>query len=774
MSWLWAAYGRCAAGRHAPQPARGERWDRHGTCSRGAAGESVWFAAKLWKDETEMIAETMDVDWAAFLADCDLDWAAGVGTRWGESAFIADGQTGASIYGMADDPDVLRWELGRTDVAAHFRLPPDWCDPRLPIGNVVLRACGPVTGSSMRLRLWDAEATGEIRTATGVLRWRSLVERETGVLVVQLDERDVGETAEIGFEPEWSVSAMAVSRGVDFEALPEGQRPPRPYREDAGDVAVVVQPLTVHGAHASAWCVESAGPGCRVLYLAVRPRYRPEGSREQDCRDARADAVSAVRAARAEGVETLLARHRRWWHDYLSQAWVSLPQDPTWEKFYWIQIYKFGCASRADVPIITDNLGPWYTACQWAGTWWNLNVQLSYYPAFSANRLDVGRSLVTAMDHYFETGSMRVPGNPEAITMDRTSSYDGCGGETYEIGNLTWCLHNYWRFWKYSQDEAVGRQLARLLKADVNYYLDVLIERDGRLHVPTSASPEYPGGPWEDTGYSLQLLRWALGTLLDFDTRFGLQDPLVPRWRDTLQRLADVPVGPQGLMVAAGQAFEVSHRHYSHLLAFYPLHTLTPEDGPETEALLRRSLEHWCSMKEAWCAYSASGATAMYAVLGEGDRAREQLDWFLAQPNIQPNTMYIEPGGAVIETPLSSVESVNYMLLQSWGGVIRVFPAMPSRWEDARFVDLRAEGAFLVTAEWCKGQTVWVRVRSLAGEPCCIETEQAAFRVDGARDFQVGKAAGPRGRIRFTIDLQAGQTVDLVRLEEYTRKDEHA
>ena len=40
---------------------------------------------------------------------------------------------------------------------------------------------------------------------------------------------------------------------------------------------------------------------------------------------------------------------------------------------------------------------------------------------------------------------------------------------------------------------------------------------------------------------------------------------------------------------------------------------------------------------------------------------------------------------------MSAVACVNEMLLQSWGGRIRVFPACPDHWRDVRFDRLLAE-----------------------------------------------------------------------------------
>src|SRR5439155_1375546 len=72
----------------------------------------------------------------------------------------------------------------------------------------------------------------------------------------------------------------------------------------------------------------------------------------------------------------------------------------------------------------------------------------------------------------------------------------------------------------------------------------------------------------------------------------------------------------------------------------------------------------------------------------------------------------------VIETPLSAAASIQELFLQDWGGALRVFPAVPGQWSEAAFDRLRADGAFLVSAVRRNGRTSWVRIESLAGEPC--------------------------------------------------------
>jgi hypothetical protein len=91
------------------------------------------------------------------------------------------------------------------------------------------------------------------------------------------------------------------------------------------------------------------------------------------------------------------------------------------------------------------------------------------------------------------------------------------------------------------------------------------------------------------------------------------------------------------------------------------------------------------------------------------------------------------------------------MLLQSWGGVLRVFPAVPAHWRDVVVHQLRGEGAFLVSACREGGQTRWVRVRSLAGEPCRVKTDMTGeVTVTG-----VPSSRRPDGS--FTLEMRAGQ-----------------
>ncbi|HET8654158.1 MAG TPA: hypothetical protein VFL93_01395, partial [Longimicrobiaceae bacterium] len=212
-------------------------------------------------------------------------------------------------------------------------------------------------------------------------------------------------------------------------------------------------------------------------------------------------------------------------------------------------------------------------------------------------------------------------------------------------------------------------------------------------------------------------------------------------------------------MVGRDHPWSISHRHYSHLLGVFPLALINPE-VPGDSPLIQTSLQTWERDPSAFRGYSFTGAASMYAMLGEGDSAVVRLHRFLDFPKYnEPNTFYAE-AGPVIETPLSAATSVQDLMLQSWGGALRVFPAIPDAWREADFDQLRGQGAFLVSAVRHGGRTAWVKVRSLAGEPCHLVVRDWSRAV-------VRSHTGPVPTVRaegdghFSIDLAKGASVVL-------------
>jgi len=192
-------------------------------------------------------------------------------------------------------------------------------------------------------------------------------------------------------------------------------------------------------------------------------------------------------------------------------------------------------------------------------------------------------------------------------------------------------------------------------------------------------------------------------------------------------------------------------------LQFFPLHIVS-EDNEAERKVIEQSMKTWMSMPEYLQGYSYTGSAAMLATLGDGNYAYKRLSGL--KDFLNPNTLYTEGGGPVIETPLSANESIHYMLMQCHGSKINIFPAMPDEWKDAEFYGLLAEGGFEVSARYTDGETEFVYIKSIAGEPLIIKPNfKTQFVIESDQEMKYDTLDS--GCYRF--ELNAGKDMLLVK-----------
>ncbi|MET7711950.1 glycoside hydrolase family 95-like protein [Streptomyces sp. NPDC005407] len=697
--------------------------------------------------------------WRTVLDDADLVWQK-MPKTWYEGPYLGNGCLGSGIYAEPGGRNAVRFNVQHSEVQDHrpqfgslFGL------ARLPIGHFTLEPVGTITGLDWRLRLRDAELTGTITTTAGTLRLRAFVHTTTSVLAVEITPSEGEKDFRWVFHP-----ADAISPRAAFRPLPDGYtgNPPAVV-ERHGELTAAVQPLLAGGQHVTAWR-ERTQDQKRTLYVSVAHSFPKTTARDR--------ALRTVRGASSVPYDVLALPHRTWWERFYRKSFLSLP-DARLQRFYWIQLYKTAAAARRDAPVMAT-CGPWLESTPWPNTWWNLNVQLEYWLIHGSNHLEldaVSRALGEFRDQL--TAEVAAPYRGDSAGIPRTTDtrlvnggatpngngygvgIPGQNPPTPEVGNLTWALHNVWLTYRHTMDRSLLRDLLfPLLRKAVNYYLHFLDPGpDGKLHLPPTFSPEY-GVDAPDCNYDLMLLRWGCRTLIDSAAELGISDPLEPRWQEVLTRLVPYPVDANGYMIGAGVPFAKSHRHYSHLLAVYPLYEITGRT-PQERALIEKSLSHWVSFEGALQGYTFTGAASMSALLGKGEDALKYLGELMTR-FIQANTMYKE-SGPVIETPLSAAQSLHDMVCQSWGGVIRVFPALPAAWRELVVHDFRTQGAFLLSAVREAGRTRWIRITSEAGAPCVVR-----HGIEGEIEVRDGRD-GRGGRLRWE---EAGDGTIRIRLRK--------
>ena len=674
----------------------------------------------------------LKVDWPRFLAAQDLT-SNRMPTRWTEGPFMGNGMLGTLMF--QDGDQSVRWQVGRSDYFDHrlatgkFTTGFSLVDSsRLPIGYFTLNTVGKITGGSFRLDLWNAEATGTIQTDKGHIQWRTLVHSDRMLIYVEIKPSQGEKGAAWQWHPEAAYSTrvkeLLTFKDAKYDLLPDlyVSNPP-PELGRTASIDICVQPLLAGGQTTTAWKEIRDPTHVRRLYISVEHTFPETNSTEK--------ASNAVQDATALSREELQQTHRDWWHRFYPKSFLSL-SSPRYEQFYWLQIYKLASATRSG-RALADCTGPWLQPTTWPGCWWNLNIQMTYSPTLVANHPELSAILMETLDKYSQNLVRNVP-EPyryDSAVIEGSTAPDllrplrDPRNHDTTIGNLTWALHNCYMHYRHTMDDQMLRQqLFPLLKRAINFYFHYLSKgEDGKLHLIKTYSPEYASA--EDCNYDLALLRWGCQTLLEICTELNLHDPLDSKWREVLSRLADYPTDENGYMIGQGVPYDRSHRHWSHLLMIYPLY-LVNIDQSETRELMKKSVAHWFSLQEQWAGFSYPAASSIAASLGDGNRALKHLDGLMrpgGAGRLQPNTMYYENGGPIIETPLGGARAIQDMLIQSWGNAIRVFPAVPDAWPDVEFHHFSAEGAFLVSAKREKGQTRWIRIQSLAGKPCRLLTD---------------------------------------------------
>ncbi|MFP5039837.1 glycosyl hydrolase family 95 catalytic domain-containing protein [Parasediminibacterium sp. JCM 36343] len=676
----------------------------------------------------------LKVDWPNFLAQQDMVWAR-MPADYYEGPFVGNGLLGAILFKDSKKENTLCLEIGRTDVYDHrsAAIKSTNAFGRLPIGQLLLSPLGTIKAVSFRTNLWDAEVSGTLTTTQGTITLRCFVPSEEEFIVLDIKATG-GETGNCcSFRPEQGNHPRpTVQPNRDKGAY----LPNPPYTTSVTNgTEVTTQPLLEGDDYATAWLNRTNADGSHTAFITVANRW---AVRLLPANGSAADAVATVQAALQKDMGLVEKAHRNWWHNYYPASFVSLP-DARLESFYWIQLYKLASATRGNRPVV-DLMGPWFKPSVWAAYWTNLNIQLAYYTLGTTNHLDIADALYQLIEKNTDQLIKNVPpefrndcaalGNPVGYGVLNAPVGLSTNNKTpMRLIALPWLMQLFYTHNQLSMDdERLRNTIYPLMKKTFTIYTRIMqLGDDGKYHIPYTYSDEY--GNANETSLNIALAKWGYKTLIECANRLKVDQQNVIEWRNILSKMADYPTDSTGIMIGKDVPFAKPHRHYSHLFGIFPLYELNIEQQPESLPLMQQSIEHFTSIDGDNCMFKFNGASSLWAAIGNGDSALKWLNRSLVVlnprtgPTVTPNTLYSENGWPTFESPIASSRSELDMLLQSWGGKIRVFPSFPAAWKDASFYNLRVEGAFLVSAVKKGGITKFISIKSLKGEPCTIKCD---------------------------------------------------
>ncbi|MCP3893062.1 MAG: hypothetical protein GY706_00305 [Bacteroides sp.] len=496
-------------------------------------------------------------------------------------------------------------------------------------------------------------------------------------------------------------------------------------------------------------------------------------------------AADEVQEAMKRGLKNDYHAHTDYWNHYWAQSSILLP-DSILQKQYENEMYKFASATRENSSPIS--LQAVWTADNgklppWKGDYHHdLNTQLSYWPTYIGNHLTEGMGYLNTLwnqrdtykrytRQYFETDGMNVPG---------VASLNGepMGGWIQYAMSQTvgaWLAQHFYLHWKYSADRTFLKERAYPFLKEVAVYMEQnsIVDVKGVRKLEFSSSPEIFDNSLQAwfqtmTNYDLSLMHFLFQATSELAAELNLKEESA-HWDSIKRQLPDLNVDKEGsLTFAEGYPYHASHRHFSHAMAIHPLGLIDWSDGEESQRIIRATLKKLEDYgPDYWTGYSYSWFANMKARAFDGEGAAEALRTF-AQCFCLKNTFHVngDQSGTgkskftyrpfTLEGNFAFASGVQEMLLQSHTGVIHVFPAIPRSWKNVSFENLRAMGAFLISAEKRDGKLVRLRILSEKGG-----TLKIALPQDVLEKVKLHPNYVVEGH-QLLIETTPGQTIDLM------------
>jgi alpha-L-fucosidase 2 len=479
--------------------------------------------------------------------------------------------------------------------------------------------------------------------------------------------------------------------------------------------------------------------------------------------DKQPEANALINEYETQFFEEAFSSHSDWWNKYWEKSGIKLP-DPLLERQWYLEMYKFGAVARDNTPPIS--LQAVWTADNgrippWKGDFHHdLNTQLSYWPAYSGNHLELEMGFINWLWKYRETfkkytsefygtNGLNVPG----VT---TLTGEPMGGWIqYSFGPTVsaWLGHHFYFHWRYTMDRKFLEGKAYPWIRDVAVYFDELSVKgkDGKRKLPLSSSPEIFDNSreaWFDeiTNYDLALIRWTYTKAAELAEELGLKEESL-KWVQSLSEWPDFAIDEkEGLMFSASVPYFESHRHFSHLMAIHPLGLLDMSQGETTGQVISNTIENLDAKgPKYWTGYSYSWQGNLKARALDGDGAAKALKIF-AEAFCLPNSFHVNGDQSgkgyssmtyrpfTLEGNFAFASGINEMLIQSHTGIIKLFPAIPEYWKDIEFNNLRTEGAFLISSELKDGKVIRIEINPEKGGIFNLHNPfpDGNFRVEGA------------------------------------------
>lgn len=361
----------------------------------------------------------------------------------------------------------------------------------------------------------------------------------------------------------------------------------------------------------------------------------------------------------------------------------------------------------------------------------NYNFQEGYWGDYAANHIELGDAYFTGMAHLLQMGRIiahryyacrgafvQLSGYPIQATDDVLGAVP-MGRMAYMTG---WAAEQYWTRYAMTGDRDWLRRVGYpALRDCALFYADFMKKGpDGLYHIfPSNQGEDGFSGKASDVTDRAQVMRYAricLRMAIAANGDLHLDDGLRRLWQERLANLAGdegrPPVGPERTL-----SDRIADWNEPEFGGGRPVRELNDEGRP------------WpppdSSIYRSYAAQYTIGAIARMRTNGlDGGNAYRGLRQIITQwqhPNGLVWAMSASDYGSLgaWTEGLGTAAVIQEMMLESNGGLIRIFPHWPVGLA-GRFVNFRAEGAFLISATVKAGTISGLAITSEEGKQCHI------------------------------------------------------
>lgn len=478
------------------------------------------------------------------------------------------------------------------------------------------------------------------------------------------------------------------------------------------------------------------------------------------------------------------------WAAFWRQSAVELA-DRDFEALWYRNQYFLACCLKpgAVAPGLFGNWSFGKIGTAWHGDYhMNYNTQQVWWGVFSSNHVEQHEPytrLVESLMQMAEWNARVQFGLPGAYfphsaypVPSKVNPYPAPPWG-YEICETPWTVQSLWWQYLYTLDEAYLRRVYPMLKAAADFLMAFVTKgEDGKYHIVPTVSPENWGATVDyrlnrDCIIDLALTEFLLDAMQEASRVLGLDETLRPRWREVRDNLAAYPKGEGPYGEVWLDVMDAPHEWIYNV----PV-TLAPVFPAEQVGLDRRSELLEIARRTTRVVRLEGGNDLVWQPLARARLGMLDLDWFRREVNYSMTPLGVandrvrQAGGryrdetnfdfmmrmGVWTENLSLPAVLNECMLQSHAGVIRLFPNGQGL-GPARFRNLRAAGAFLVSAAWDGKRVTAARLLSEKGARARVANPwgRAAITVTSASRAVAHEAAD--GAIEFATT--AGAAYDL-------------